>query len=57
MLVFDRQAKGGGGMQRKRCIRCGFIIYKSAEGDPYICRECENAIAGEEARYAYLDNL
>ncbi len=43
-------------MQRKRCIRCGFIIYKSAHSDPYLCRECETITADEEARYAYLDN-
>jgi|TARA_B100002003_G_C13829395_1_gene407759 hypothetical protein len=43
-------------MQRKICISCGFIILKSALHDPYLCRDCEYLIMGDEGRYSYLDN-
>ncbi len=43
-------------MRKRKCISCGFIIHKSAHSDPYLCRECEDMMIDEEARYAYLDN-
>jgi len=41
---------------RRRCISCGNIISKSGHSDPYICRDCEDLIVDEGARYGYLDN-
>ncbi len=43
-------------MQRKKCISCGIMILKSGHSDPYICRDCEDMMLGDESRYAYLDN-
>jgi len=44
-------------MLRRKCISCGFFIFKSGLNDPYICRDCENRGLGENARYAYLDGI
>ena len=48
---------GGGIMKRKRCISCGYIIHKSGQSDPYLCRDCEDMMIEEELRYAYLDSV
>ncbi|MBL7055438.1 hypothetical protein ISS07_00835 [Candidatus Woesearchaeota archaeon] len=42
-------------MERKKCTSCGYVIFKSAHKDPYICRECEGKSMDTE-RYAFLDN-
>ncbi len=42
---------------RKRCISCGFMIFKSGRDDLYICRDCEKIGVGEKTRYAYLDSM
>jgi len=42
-------------MERKRCISCGYLIYKSSHSDPYLCRDCEYLMLDEDARYLYLD--
>ena len=43
-------------MKRTKCEICGRWILKSAHDDPYICRECEQAIPIEDFRYKYLDS-
>jgi len=43
-------------MQRRKCISCGFKIFKSSHTDPYICRECEELMVDEGSRYAHLDH-
>jgi predicted RNA-binding Zn-ribbon protein involved in translation (DUF1610 family) len=42
-------------MERRKCISCGFLIFKSARTDPYMCRDCEEMMVSDDARYAYLD--
>ena len=45
-------------MQRRRCMICGYITLESRySGDPYMCSDCEEMMIGEEARYAYPDNI
>ena len=43
-------------MERRRCISCGYLIYKSGLSDPYLCRECEEMMLDDESRYTYLDS-
>ncbi|MBI4452440.1 hypothetical protein HY637_03360 [Candidatus Woesearchaeota archaeon] len=46
-------------MTRFTCTNCGTFIVKSAFSDPYLCRDCEKLLEGEniEERYKYLDTL
>ena len=42
-------------MKRLVCISCGNPIYKSALGDPYVCRSCEADHGVDQERYWWLD--
>lgn len=42
-------------MKRNKCVSCGSWIFKSANIDPHVCRECEHEHGTELERYRYLD--
>jgi predicted RNA-binding Zn-ribbon protein involved in translation (DUF1610 family) len=44
-------------MQRRKCIGCGHLIFKTSYSDPYLCRDCGNLMINGDERYAHLDKV